>query len=118
MHRHILTKPLIAIAFLAAFVLAAPGAAQAQAGKLIGTVTEIDAEAGTLSVSESHGPEALTLRFDKKSRFSVRASRKAVKPAEIAPGSAVTVVYEAADDDELPRVRSLQVSPAGPSEEG
>lgn len=99
------------VSVLGILLLAAPGAAWAQGQKLIGTVTAIDADAGTVSVAESHGVQKLDLRFDRKSRFTAGNTRKPVKPAEIATGSSVTVLYEADDSGELPRVRHMAVRP-------
>jgi uncharacterized protein (DUF2141 family) len=103
---------------MGAALLAAPGPAAAQANKLIGTVTSIDADAGTVSVSESHGSRAMDLRFDKKSKFVTRASRQTVKPADIAVGSAVTVLYDEDGSGEPARVRHMSVSPPSAVEEG
>jgi hypothetical protein len=102
---------------LGILLLAAPGVARAQGTKLIGTVTAIDADAGTLSVAESHGVQRLDLRFDKKSRFTAGNTRKTVRPAEIAPGASVTVLYEADDSGELPRIRHMAVRPPAASGE-
>lgn len=99
-------------------LLAAPGPARAQANKLIGHVTAIDLDAGTLSISESHGSRTMDLRFDKKSKFTVGSTRQTVKPADVAVGSAVTVLYDLDEAGGPARIRHMAVTPPRESEDG
>jgi hypothetical protein len=121
MNRRALLVPVLAPALWIALgiaLLGAPGPASAQANKLIGHVTAIDADAGTVSISESHGSRSMDLRFDKKSKFAATATRQTVKPADIALGSAVTVLYDVDDSGGLPHVRHMAVTAPSESEDG
>jgi hypothetical protein len=106
----------LALALIIGFVVLAPAGAHAQTNKLIGTVTAVDADSGTMAVSESHGARAMEFRVDRKSRITVRASRRTLKFADVAVGSGVSVTYAGGDEGEPAIVKHMQVSP--PAESG
>lgn len=102
-------RPRALLAALFVAVLFGAGAASAQQNKLIGSVTTVDAAAGTFSVVESNGSREMDFRVDKKSRIKDRVTHKGIKLADLAPESAVSVTYEDAEDG-VALVRHMQVS--------
>ncbi len=105
-----------AMAFaVALLLLGAGGAASAEQRKLIGTITSVDAESGTVAVAESNGARTMTFHVGKKSRVTDRNGRKAVPFAALSSGDAVSVTYQDAEQAGAdPEVSYMQVTPGAP----
>ena len=102
---------------LSLVLLGPGGAVSAEQRKLIGTITSVDAESGTIAVEESNGMRAMTFHVGDKSRVTDRTGRKGVALAAITPGSAVSVTYEdVGESGGDPEVRHMQVTVAAPGE--
>jgi hypothetical protein len=98
-------------------LLGSGGAASAEQKKLIGTITSVDAAAGTIDVAESNGARTMSFHVGKKSRVTDRSGRKGVALDAITPGSVVSVTYEDAHESGGdPEVRHMQVTTAPTSE--
>lgn len=92
-------------------LLGTGGAASAEQRKLIGTITSVDAESGTVAVAESNGARTMTFHVSKKSRVTDRTGRKGVSFGALSPGDAVSVSYHVAEQDGAdPEVSHMQVT--------
>jgi len=94
------------------------GTASAEQNKFIGTITTVDATAGTIAVDEANGGRTMTFHVGKKSRLTDRSGRKGVALDALTPGSAVSVTYEDAEQGGGdPEVRHMQITLAEASAE-
>ena len=101
----------IAFSLLLGLALVVPAStAWAQQSKLIGSVTAVDATAGTVAVAESNGTQKRTFRVDRKSKIIVHGTHTSVNLADLAVGSAVVVTY-APGDGEILLLRRMEVTP-------
>ncbi len=92
-------------------LLGAGEAASAEQRKLIGTITSVDAENGTVAVAESNGARTMTFHVGKESRVTDRTGRKGVSFDALSSGDTVSVTYaEPAQAGANPEVRYMKVT--------
>jgi hypothetical protein len=100
---------------LGLLLLGTAGDVSAEQRKLIGTITSVDAETGTVAVAESNGARTMTFHVGDKSRVTDRTGRKGVSLDALSSGDAVSVSYQEPEQAGAdPEVSHMQVTVVTP----